>query len=1035
MARIAQFNFSAFLEKEKLKSSGSNFTDWHRNLRIILTGCKKQYVLDAALGDPPADDAPEAEHNIFETRKDDHIIVSCAILTSLDTDLQKRFEHHGAYEMVEELKTMFQTQTRAERYEISDKFYKCKMEEHNSVSEHVVTMGGYIQRLIQLGCVIPDELITDRVLQSLPPSYKGFVLNYNMQGMNKTLNELFAMLKSAEVDIKKEHERLMDNKSTSFKKAKAKKGHFTKSGKSAAARGGKPVVAPVKPKAGPKPDTVCFYCKGEGHWKRNCPKYLADKKAGNVKGIFDIHVIDVYLTSSRSSAWVFDTGSVAHICNSKQELQNKRRLARDEVTIRVGNGSKVDVIAVGMLPLHLPSGLVLNLNNCYLVPALSMNIISGSCLLRDGYSFKSENNGCSIYMRDMFYGHAPLKSGLFLMNLDSSDTHIHNIDAKRIKLNNDSTYMWHYRLGHIGMKHMKKLHSDGLLESLDFESLDRCEACLMGKMTKTPFTSVMERATEFLEIIHTDVCGPMSIASRGGYLYVLTFTDDLSRYGYIYFMKHKSETFEKFKEFQSEVENQHNKKIKFLRSDRGGEYLSYEFGEHLKKCGILSQLTMPGTPQRNGVSERRNRTLLDMVHSMMSLTDLPLSFWGYALETAAFTLNRAQSKSVETTPYELWFGKKPKLSFLKVWGCEAYVKKLQPDKLEPKAEKCVFIGYPKETVGYTFYHRSEGKTFIAKNGSFLEKEFLSKEVTGRKVELDEVVEPSLELASSAAPEIVPVPPAPTMEEANDNDHEASDDATTERRRSTRSRAPPEWYDNPVLTVLLVENSEPANYEEAMMSPDSEKWLEAMKSELGSMSENQVWTLVDPPSDRKAVECKWIFKKKTDADGNVTVYKARLVAKGFRQVQGVDYDETSSPIAMFKYIRILLAIAAFHDYEIWQMDVKTAFLNGNIDEELYMMEPEGFVDPKDADKVCKLQRSIYGLKQASRSWNLRFDQVIKSFGFVPNCYEACIYKKVSGSSVTFLVLYVDDILIIGNDINMLNDVKSYLNKCFSMKDLG
>ena len=156
-------------------------------------------------------------------------------------------------------------------------------------------------------------------------------------------------------------------------------------------------------------------------------------------------------------------------------------------------------------------------------------------------------------------------------------------------------------------------------------------------------------------------------------------------------MKHKSETFEKFKEFQSEVENHRNKKIKFLRSDRRGEYLSYEFGLHLKQCGIVSQLTRPGTPQRNGVSERRNRTLLDMVRSMMSLTDLPLSFWGYALETAAFTLNRAPSKSVETTPYELWFGKKPKLFFLKVWGCDAYVKRFHPDKLEPKSEKCIFI--------------------------------------------------------------------------------------------------------------------------------------------------------------------------------------------------------------------------------------------------------------------------------------------------------------------------------------------------------
>ena len=664
-----------------------------------------------------------------------------------------------------------------------------------------------------------------------------------------------------------------------------------------------------------------------------------------------------------------------------------------------------------------------------------MNIISGSCLLRDGYLFKSENNGCSIYMSNMFYAHAPLIDGLFLLNLDSGNTHINNIEAKRLKSSDNLTYMWHCRLGHIGVKRMKKLHSDGLLESLDFESLERCEACLMGKMTKTPFSGMMERATDLLEIIHTDVCGPMSVASRGGYRYVLTFTDDLSRYGYIYFMKHKSETFEKFKEFQSEVENQRNKKIKFLRSDRGGEYLSYEFGEHLKKCGILSQLTPPGTPQRNGVSERRNRTLLDMVRSMMSLTDLPLSFWGYALETAAFTLNRAPSKSVETTPYELWFGKKPKLSFLKVWGCEAYVKKLQPDKLEPKAEKCVFIGYPKETIGYTFYHRSEGKIFVAKNGSFLEKEFLSKEVTGRKVELDEVVEPSLEIASSAAPEEVPVVPAPIREEANDDDHETSVVVATEPRRSTRTRTTPDWY-GPVMSVMLVDNTDdPETYEEAMMSPDSNKWQEAMKSEIGSMYENQVWTLVDLPDGRKAVENKWIFKKKTDADGNVTVYKARLVAKGFRQIQGVDYDETFSPVAKLKSMRIMLAIAAYYDYEIWQMDVKTAFLNGDIDEELYMMQPKGFVDPKDANKVCKLQRSIYGLKQASRSWNQRFDKVIKSFGFIQTYGEACIYKKVSGSSVAFLILYVDDILLIGNDVDLLNSVKEYLNNSFSMKDLG
>ena len=243
------------------------------------------------------------------------------------------------------------------------------------------------------------------------------------------------------------------------------------------------------------------------------------------------------------------------------------------------------------------------------------------------------------------------------------------------------------------------------------------------------------------------------------------------------------------------------------------------------------------------------------------------------------------------------------------------------------------------------------------------------------------------------------------------------------------RFAPEWYSNPVLEVMLLDHDEPTNYEEAMMSPDSTKWLEAMKSEMGSMYENKLWTLVDLPDDRQAIENKWIFKKKTDADSNVTVYKAQLVAKGFQQVQGVDYDETFSPVAMLKSIRIMLAIAAFYDYEIWQMDVKTAFLNGFLEEELYMMQHEGFIDPKDANKVYQLQLSIYGLVQASRSWNKHFDSVIKAFGFIQTFGEVCIYKKVSGSSVAFLILYMDDILLIGNDVEFLDSMKGYFNKSF------
>ena len=221
----------------------------------------------------------------------------------------------------------------------------------------------------------------------------------------------------------------------------------------------------------------------------------------------------------------------------------------------------------------------------------------------------------------------------------------------------------------------------------------------------------------------------------------------------------------------------------------------------------------------------------------------------------------------------------------------------------------------------------------------------------------------------------------------------------------------------------------------MLDIDSVKWQSAMKSEIDSMHENQVWDLVPLPEGIVPIGCKWVYKRKRGPDGKVETYKARLVAKGYTQRPGVDYDETFSPVAMLKSIRILLFIDAYHDYEIWQMDVKTAFLNGFLDEEIYMEQPEGFASSENSGMVCKLKKSIYGLKQASRSWNLRFDEIIRSSGFLKNSEESCVYQKASGSMVVFLVLYVDDILIIGNDLGMLQRVKAYLCKNFSMKELG
>nr|AAV85747.1 Integrase core domain, putative [Oryza sativa Japonica Group]AAX92956.1 retrotransposon protein, putative, Ty1-copia sub-class [Oryza sativa Japonica Group]ABA92827.2 retrotransposon protein, putative, Ty1-copia subclass [Oryza sativa Japonica Group] len=887
----SSFNLRSILEKEKL--TGTNIMDWYRNLRIVLRQEHKEFVLTQPFPADLPNNAPAAQRREHEKRCNDYLDISCLMLATMSPELQRQYEALDAHTIITGLRNMFEDQARAKRFNTSKSLFACRLAEGNPVSPHVIKMIGYNETLEKLGFPLSQELATDLILQSLPPSFEPFILNFNMNNMNRTLTKLPGMLKTAEESIKKNSNHVMVM-------------HKRK---------------PNNKKSGPAKDAECFFCKEAGHWKRNCKKYLEQLKQKQQDGkssTSGINVIEINLATSSTDSWVFDTGSVAHICKSLQGLKRSRSLARGEVDIRVGNGARVAAVAVGTMPLSLPSRLVLELNNYYCIPALCKNVISASCLQAEGYGFRSVDNDCSVYYNDIFYFHAPMMSGLYIVNLNGYS--VYNINAKRQRPNDlNPTFIWHCRLGHINEKRMEKIHRDGLLHSFDFESFETCESCLLGKMTKAPFTGQSERASELLALVHTDVCGPMSSTARGGFGYFFTFTDDFSRYGYVYLMRHKSESFEKFKEFHNEVQNHLGKTIKYLRSDRGGEYLSLEFGNHLKECGIVPQLTPPGTPQWNGVSEWRNRTLLDMVRSMMSQTNLLLSFWGYALETTAFTLNSVPSKSVDKTPYEIWTGKRPSLSFLKIWGCEVYVKRLQSDKLTPKSDKCFFVGYPKETKGYYFYNQEEGKVFVARHGVFLEKEFISRKDIGSML-----------------------------------------------------------------------------------------WKHRFRE--------------DP-------------KKKTDVDGNVHIYKARLVAKGFRQIQGVDYDETFSPVAMLKFIWIVLAIAAYFDYEIWQMYVKTAFLNGNLDEDVYMTQPKGFDDPQSAKKICKLHQSIYGLKQASRSWNIRFDEVVKALGFVRNEEEPCVYKKISGSALVFLILYVDDILLIGNDISMLESVKTSLKNSFSMKDLG
>ncbi|KAA0037272.1 gag/pol protein [Cucumis melo var. makuwa] len=482
------------------------------------------------------------------------------------------------------------------------------------------------------------------------------------------------------------------------------------------------------------------------------------------------------------------------------------------------------------------------------------------------------------------------------------------------------------KLGHINLDRIGRLVKNGLLNKLEDDSLPPCESCLKGKMTKRPFTGKGYRAKEPLELIYSDLCGPMNVKARGGFECFISFIDDYSSYGYLYLMEHKSEALEKFKEYKTEVENLLSKKIKILRSDRGGEYVDLRFQDYMIEHGIQSQLLA-------------------------------------AVETAVHILNNVPLNSVSETPFELWRGRKPSLSHFKIWGCPAHVLETNPKKLEPRSRLCQFIGYPKETRGGLFFDPQENRVFVSTNATFLEEDHMRDHKTRSKLVLNEVTDESTRVVNE-------VGPSSRVDETTTSDNGVED---------------------------------PLSYKQAMNYVDKDQWAKAMDLEMESMYFNSVWELVDLLEGVKPIGCKWIYKRKRDSAG--------------------------------KSIRILLSIATFYDYEIWQMDVKTAFLNGNLEESIFMSQPEGFITQGQKQKVCKLNRSIYGLKQASRSWNIRFDIAIKSYSFDQNVDEPYVYKKINKGKLAFLVLYVDDILLIENDVGYLTDVKAWLAAQFQMKDLG
>ncbi|GJU93276.1 putative RNA-directed DNA polymerase [Tanacetum coccineum] len=775
----SSFSLLSVLGRERL--TGPNYMDWIRNLRFTLRYENKEYVLDEQI--PTINDnSTQEEIEAHQKHYDDANKVSCIMAASMSPELQKTFEFTWAYEMNQQLKEMFQAKASKERLDVVKSLMACKPKPGASICAFVLEMKGYFDRLESLNMVFDAELSINIILSGLPADYNQFVLSYQMNGKETSIMELHSLLQTAEQGIKK-----IDVPSISaapvltvgHNAKKRKTSHSNWKGKAAKGksdRGSKrKFESEIAPTGDPK-EAVCFYCNTKGHWKRSCPKYLKDLKDGKVEkgGHSGMFMIELHNTTT-SDSWVLDTGCGTHICTVLQGLKESRKLKHGELNLVMGNMKITPVTKIGKYELMLKSGVRIILNNCCYSSEMTRNIISFHALFKDGYqfSFDNENGDILIYLNGCFMFKASPCKGIYetVECIDNGNVILNVGSSNEL----DKSKLWHSRLGHINKKRIAQLQKDGVLESFDFKSDDVCESCLLGKMTKSPFTGTCERGEGLLDLVHTDVCGPFQSATKDGKHYYVTFTDDFSRYGYVYLIKHKSDTFESVQKVSKRSREPTGQKDK------------------------VSQLTPPRTPQLNGVAERRNRTLLDMVRSMMCRATLPISFWGYALETAAHILNLVPTKKVSKTPFEMWKGKRPSLGHIKIWGCEVFVRREAQDKLEARSEKCLFVGYPEESFGYLFYKPKD-------NVSPVDEEPIVNTDSQQEV-------------------VTPVEP---------------NDVSLPIRRTGRVSKPPQFYygfhieEDKISDSTLSELDEPANYKEAMASPEAAKYKEAMKSKIQSM---------------------------------------------------------------------------------------------------------------------------------------------------------------------------------------------------------
>ncbi|KAH9659018.1 hypothetical protein KPL70_023705 [Citrus sinensis] len=769
-----------------------------------------------------------------------HLALADGVLSSVA-------EKNTAKEIWDTLIKLYEAKSLHNKIFLKRKLYTLRMAESTMVTDHINTLKTLFSQLTTLGYNIEENERAELLLQSLPDSYDQLIINLTNNNLVESLvfDDVAASVLNEESRRKNK-----ENRQVSSQQAEAlsvTRGRSTERGPSGSQNHG-------RSKSRSKKNVKCYNCSKKGHVKKECWSNQKRREGKEPE-------------SSNAQGCVANSGATWHMTSRREWFHTYELISGGSVYM--GNDHALEIAGIGTIKIKMFDGTIRTIGEVRHVNGLKKNLLSLGQI---------DNHGCKTHVENGIM--KIVKGALVLMKAEKIGANLFMLkgetlqeaDACVASNGEESTMMWHLKLGHMSEQGLKILSERKLLPGLKSVSLPFCEHCVIN----------------------------------GGFL------------------------------------------------------------AFCKQEGIQRQFTVAYTPQQNGVAERMNRTLTERIRAMLRTAGLPNSFWAEAAKTACYIVNRSPSTAIGLkTAMEMWTGKPADYSYLHAFGCPVYVmyNAQERTKLDAKSRRCIFLGYADGVKGYRLWEPTAHKIVISRDVIFVENQLQRRDedsgTTKEKLETVPVyVENNPEDSDS-------LEAAPEHEEQELVDFEA-----LEVRLSTRERRPPAWYSKYVTEInvaycLLTEDGEPSTFHEALESSDIALWMTAMQEEIETLHKNKTWELVPLPRGRKAIGNKWVYKVKRDGNDQVERYRARLVVKGYAQKEGIDFNEIFSPVVRLTTVRIVLAMCAIFDLHLEQLDVKTAFLHGELEEEIYMLQPEGFVETGKENLVCRLNKSLYGLKQAPR----------------------------------------------------------------------